>query len=239
MFTKKSATAILIACGIICLMLGAGYQQAAAATIRATASPMQAAQATQQPAGTPAFAAEVAAAAPAEPYGAANTITFSNGYTIDTRIGEPELPAGLKYETPKGDEYTYYIVQFRGPIQPAWRQSLEDAGGQVMCYLPNYAFLVRMNETIRAKLTATKGEISWTGLYQPAYKISDRIASRAKGGTVRATVLLFTPESAADNVAQIEAIVGHKIFYKLETQWAPGQWNRKIFVDVTQKDLNA
>jgi len=96
-----------------------------------------------------------------------------------------------------------------------------------------------MNEAIRAKLAATKGEIGWTGLYHPAYKVSDRAVARAKGGTFRASILLFSPEKTDQAVGEIETLLGRKVWYKLETEWAPGQWNRKIFVDVAEKDLEA
>lgn len=166
-------------------------------------------------------------------------IAFANGYQIDPRLGDPELPAGMKYTAPKDGEAAYYIVQFRGPIREEWRNGLEAEGAQVMFYLPQYAFVVRMNESIRARIAVTKGEIGWIGLYHPAYKISDRALSRAKGGMFRATVLLFTPEKMDDAIRQVEAITGRKIWMKLETEWAPGQWNRKVFVDLAAQDLEA
>ncbi|MDO9069765.1 MAG: hypothetical protein Q7W05_15095, partial [Deltaproteobacteria bacterium] len=168
-------------------------------------------------------------------------ITFSNGYQIDAMAGEPKLPEDLKYGQPKADETTYYIVQFNGPIQESWRKGLEAEGAEIMFYLPQYAFVVRMTETTRAKLANTKSNISYTGLFQPAYKISDRAvnrASNAKGGTFRATILVFSPEDLAATVQQVEAIVGRKIFMKSQVEWAPGKWNKKIFVDVTKEQLN-
>ena len=169
-------------------------------------------------------------------------ITFSNGYQIDAMVGEPKLPEDLKYGQPKADETTYYIVQFNGPIQESWRKGLEAEGAEIMFYLPQYAFVVRMTETTRAKLANTKSNINYTGLFQPAYKISDRAvnrASNAKGGTFRATILVFSPEDMAATVQQVEAIVGHKIFMKSQVEWAPGKWNKKIFVDVTKEQLTA
>lgn len=169
-------------------------------------------------------------------------IFFSNGYQIDAMAGEPKLPEDLKYGQPKADETTYYIVQFNGPIQESWRKGLEQEGAEIMFYMPDYAFVVRMKESARAKLANTKGNISYTGLFQPAYKISDRAVSRAsnaKGGTFRATLLVFSPEDLAATVQQVEAIVGRKIFMKSQVEWAPGKWNKKIFVDVTKEQLTA
>jgi hypothetical protein len=43
----------------------------------------------------------------------------------------------------------------------------------------------------------------------------------------------------AATVQQVEAIVGHKIFMKTSTEWAPGKWHNKIFVDVTKEQINS
>lgn len=173
------------------------------------------------------------------PYANANMIEFSNGYKIDTDTGEPKLPSDLKYDAPKGDEPAYYIVQFNGPVQEAWRKGLEKAGAEVMFYLPNYAFVVRMNETVRGSITASKSEVKWTGMFQPAYKISPRLTSNAKGGKIRASITLFSPEDMGNTIKEIEAIVGHKIFYKSTFEWEPGKFNKKIFVDISLDKMSA
>jgi hypothetical protein len=188
---------------------------------------------------TPKFSGISKTSTAPKPYANANLIEFSNGYTINTDIGEPEIPSELKYSTVKDDEFTYYIVQFNGPIQENWRKGLEKAGAEVMSYLPNYAFLVRMNETIRKNIAATKGEVKWTGLYQPAYKISPRLATQAKGGKIRATVMVFSPEDVSSSIKDIESVVGHKIFHKSVFEWAPGKFNKKIFVDISLDKLSA
>ncbi|MRR08547.1 T9SS type A sorting domain-containing protein [bacterium] len=226
---------LLMLCAIIGQSLGA-MKPAPAPMAVPTASPAGAAAMAQGPAAAWQGITRTVASVP---YADGAKITFANGYEIDTRSGDPDLPAGMKYETPKDGDYTYYIVQFRGPIRQEWRTGLEAEGAQVMFYLPNYAFVVRMTEEIRARLAATKGEINWTGLYHPAYKISDRIAARTKGGMMWAQVLLFGPERTADIVAQIEALVGRKTWYTQENEWAPGQWDRQIYVEVGAGDLPA
>jgi hypothetical protein len=189
--------------------------------------------------GVPKFAGENKITVDVQPYANAGVIEFSNGYKINTSQGEPKLPSDLRYDSPKGDEPAYYIVQFNGPVQEAWRKGLEKAGAEVMFYLPNYAFVVRMNEAIRGNITAAKGEVKWTGLYQPAYKISPRLAANAKGGKIRASISLFSPEDVNSAISQIEAVTGHKIFYKSSFEWEPGKFNKKIFVDISLDKLSA
>lgn len=168
-----------------------------------------------------------------------NLIQLANGYQIDTDQGEPKLPADLRYDLPKGDEPAYYIVKFGGPVQESWRKGLEKAGAEVMFYLPDYAFVVRMNETVHKAVKATKSEVKWTGMFQPAYKISPSLAARAKDGKVRASVSLFSPEDLGKAVKQIEAVAGRKIFYQSSFEWEPGKFNKKVFVDVTLDQLTA
>ncbi len=169
--------------------------------------------------------------------GESRFIRLANGLTIDTRRGEPDLPGALKQEPLQGGGYGYYIVQFTGPVREGWRRGLESEGARVLFYLPDNAFVVRMNEDIRARIAASKSEVAWTGLYHPAYKISDRARARARGGTFRASILLFDPETLGDGIRQVEEAIGRKAWYRVETEWAPGRWNRKIFADLSETDL--
>ncbi len=64
-----------------------------------------------------------------------------------------------------------YIVQFVGPVQEAWKASLRAAGGQIGGYLPDYAFVVRLEADALAR-TAVLPFVRWIGPYRPAYKLS-------------------------------------------------------------------
>jgi len=214
-------------------------KQAPTASKKATPNQTVKAENTVSAEAYPKFSGEKKITVDVQPYGNAGTVEFVNGYKINTSEGEPKLPTDLKYEAPKGDEFTYYIVQFNGPIQKAWRKGLENEGAEVMYYLPNYAFVVRMNETINKKIMQAKSEIKWSGLFQPAYKISNRLASMTKGGKTRISITLFSPEDMNSSINEIEAIAGNKIFYKSNFEWAPGKFNKKIFVDVTSDKLTA
>ena len=168
-------------------------------------------------------------------------IHLSNGIQFDTRKtkGEPALPPGLTGQPPRDGEHAYYIVQFNGPVHQEWRDNLEKAGAEIMFYLPDYAYAVRMTEAVRANIASSKSEVAWTGLFQPAYKVSTPAAGRTKSGTARLSLMLFSPENLADAVREVEAVLGRKVWHKMETEWAPGKWNRKIFVDVGSGEVNA
>src|SRR5688500_1637155 len=42
----------------------------------------------------------------------------------------------------------YFIVQFAGPIQQAWKDEVTAEGAEVLDYIPDFAFKVRMNPSI-------------------------------------------------------------------------------------------
>jgi len=166
-------------------------------------------------------------------------LRFSNGIKFDTRNlkDEPVLPKNLIYPQPSSNE-DYYIVQFNGPIDENRRKKLEQAGLEIMFYLPDYAYVVKMDEEKRRSLESDKSEVAWIGLYQPAYKISNRVRELSKGGRLKVSLLIFSPEELKQVVSEVESLLGRKVWYSLETEWAPGKWNKKIFVEATDGEID-
>ncbi len=70
----------------------------------------------------------------------------------------------------------YYVVQFSGPVQQAWITSLEGAGGEILAYLPDFAYKVRMNPA-QAAAVADQENVAWVGVFQPAYKIDPGLST--------------------------------------------------------------
>lgn len=138
-----------------------------------------------------------------EPELGAWTIGFSNGYVIDTRVGELELPAALRVDESNAPE-NYYIVQFTGPIQQRWLQELERAGVQPFGYLPHYAVLARLTQEQR-QIIADLPSVRWIGLFQPAYKIQDVLLD-ASG--MREIVIMLMPEQPAEPVTALITAYG-------------------------------
>jgi hypothetical protein len=99
----------------------------------------------------------------------ANLITFSNGFTIDTRFGEPNLPERYRLAGPT-DGSVYRIVQFTGPIYQDWLKALTRIGVQPFGYLPRYAVIAKMDAASCARV-ADLPMVNWVGLFQPAYKL--------------------------------------------------------------------
>lgn len=68
----------------------------------------------------------------------------------------------------------YYIIQFSGPVQEAWKSQIEAAGGVIVDYIPDYAFKVRLNAA-QLQQVSKISNVVWTGIFQPAYKISPNL----------------------------------------------------------------
>ena len=76
-----------------------------------------------------------------------------------------------------------YIVQFSGPVEPAQSEALLDAGARIVGYLPDYAYLVMMEDECWDDVSQWPHDgawdAAWTGLYQPAFKISPSLLIHA------------------------------------------------------------
>ena len=86
-------------------------------------------------------------------------------------------PAELTVERLPTAGLGYYIVQFTGPVQEAWKERVTKAGGTIFDYIPDFAFVVRMDDAAHTAVTALP-EVAWVGPFQPAYKISPDFAGR-------------------------------------------------------------
>jgi hypothetical protein len=143
-------------------------------------------------------------------YANATEMRFSNGIILDTRSlgkgNEPVLESGLTYEPDKAE---YHIVQFTGPIYEAQKQWLEDQDASIHMYIPNYGFVCRMSPD-QAEKVRVHGQVSWVGVYQPAYKISSLFGQ--VGDVHRVTVLLFMDADINTIAEQLRTLARHEEF---------------------------
>lgn len=112
------------------------------------------------------------------------------------------LPAHLTLEeAPSAGAGAYYIVQFRGPVQDAWKNAVAQLGGSFFGYIPDYAFKVKMTGQT-ATAVSRLPQVAWVGLYQPAFRLSPAIAAQE---TALYKVRLEQGSDLAGNRAAIEA----------------------------------
>lgn len=93
----------------------------------------------------------------------------------------------------------YYIVQFKGAVQQGWPAQLGAVGAQVLEYLPDFAFKVRMTPEQAAQVQALPG-VNWVGLFQPAYKLSPDLTADGQ------QLYRVRVESGADVLAAAQAV---------------------------------
>lgn len=126
-------------------------------------------------------------------------VHLASGYDIDPAQGEPALPASKRLPAAAALERQSYLVYYDDADPSQTRRSILASGGQVVSYLPDHTFLVRMNAA-GALTLALPG--AWVGAYQPAYKLSNRIATES---TARQTVSVLLFPDADLTVALVAA----------------------------------
>jgi len=141
-----------------------------------------------------------------------NFIGFSNRYAIDTRIGEPSLPANLRIDGYDGAGY--YLLQVKGPVYSDWLTALKALGIDVIVYIPNYSFIVYADPD-QINHARAKGFVKWTGIYQPAYKLEKELLNAR--GTARVVLQLFPRASVAAVRRMIES-QGYQVVLAIDNE---------------------
>jgi len=94
------------------------------------------------------------------------------GYEFDTNRGLPELHDDLKIDDYESGTEGIYIVDLMGPVNPEWREKLEDQGVEIINYVPNYAYEVVMTPE-QAERVEELFFVEWVGIYQPGFKLAE------------------------------------------------------------------
>lgn len=94
-----------------------------------------------------------------------------NAGHLDTSLEKKEA----RTLTPPADgESRLYLVQFRGPVKPAWVVGLEETGIRIVTYIPFNAYLVYVDaERFESWVdwVAKREEVSWYGDFLDDYKL--------------------------------------------------------------------
>src|SRR5262245_40723361 len=93
-----------------------------------------------------------------------------------TRGERPTIPPGLAAQRQQSDRAGYFLVQFQGPILETWKQALTAAGAEIVEYVPDFAFKVRMTRA-QANRVSRLPSVVWLDDFQPAYKLGGIAAS--------------------------------------------------------------
>lgn len=151
-------------------------------------------------------------------YQDATVIHLPCGIDIDTRdenAASPVIPSNLMFAAEQ-EGFGTYLVQFDGPIYTHEREALEREGVSIVAYLPNYAYIVRMDAAKKATVSSLQG-VRWMGDYQPGYKICPEI-NQASGEQEKFVVLLYAGIEAESIRKDVEAL-GGEMLESQATEW--------------------
>ncbi|MGD1084971.1 MAG: S8 family serine peptidase [Verrucomicrobiota bacterium] len=103
-----------------------------------------------------------------------------------------------------------HLVQFAGPVQPAWREDLLKAGARIVSYIPQNAYLVYGDSNAIAQiqsLAANAPHFQWEGVYRDEYKIHPAAQSvDAKGNPRQIGAEWFAIQMVADAGANADTL---------------------------------
>jgi hypothetical protein len=135
------------------------------------------------------------------PAAPSDTLIRLKSVTFDPGAGEPVLAHALR-SAPESGPGTY-LLQFGGPVQEAWKTAAAQAGVTLYGYIPDHAFIARMDAGAVDQVRALPF-VRWVGPYHPAYRLDPTIASAQTAGglTVEAQTL---PEADLDALGQVIA----------------------------------
>jgi subtilisin family serine protease len=117
-----------------------------------------------------------------------------------TRGDSPNIPPGLAIAGYNAGQRGYYLIQFNGPVVDAWKAQVAALGVDVLEYVPEFAFKVRMTPA-QARQVETLAPVAWVGLFHPAYKLGPELV---RNGMHAYTVRI----EQGVNAAAVAAIVG-------------------------------
>jgi len=98
-----------------------------------------------------------------------------NNFKFDPLAQMPSIPAGLRYDSIPTNSPGYYLVQFNGPVTNAMKQQLTASGVTILYYIAYNTFIVRADGPAIDRAAALPS-VRWTGIFEPAYKLSPRLS---------------------------------------------------------------
>jgi uncharacterized membrane protein len=76
----------------------------------------------------------------------------------------------------------YFLIQFQGPIQNEWKESIGDLGVKFYDYIPDYAFIVYAKLNLIPSIQGHEF-VRWVGPYHPYYRVQDELMEMIEAGS--------------------------------------------------------
>ncbi|MEF8874574.1 MAG: S8 family serine peptidase [Candidatus Thermoplasmatota archaeon] len=104
----------------------------------------------------------------------ARTELSVKGHSFDFEKENPPLSEDMMIDGYREGTEGRYIVHMLGPVNPEWRDTLEGKGVEIVNYIPNYAYHVRMTPDMKKEISELEF-VDWVGYFHPGYKIDAEI----------------------------------------------------------------
>jgi len=166
------------------------------------------------------------------------------------RVGK--RPSALDREQVKKNPY--FLIQFTGPVRQEWKDTLSRAGVKFYDYIPDYAFIVKLNKKA-LKAAQSDENVRWIGPYEQKFKHSSDapmhrdvtpapVADEEKGVSDRNVDLFKLPEGAekfeiilfdGEDIEAVADLVRAEGGTVLET--SDGKYKEKLRVQINPRKL--
>ncbi|MDG6220355.1 MAG: hypothetical protein QCI38_02770, partial [Candidatus Thermoplasmatota archaeon] len=121
-----------------------------------------------------------------------------SGYRFDPIVDAYPIEDLWRLDRPNG----HYLVQLYGNIYPEHRQAIEDAGADIISYVPDYAYLVNMDETARANVESLD-IVRWVGYFEPGYKVSPFVKDKIGTYDGETTIIITLFDAPGSNIESL------------------------------------
>ncbi len=104
----------------------------------------------------------------------------------------------------------YYLIQFHGPIRSEWIQELNRRGVEIMDYVPDFAFIVRIPEQSLERLQ-TFPAVRWSGRFESLFRVHQSLLDQLQFGDVDRDVQIIARLFPGETMDELLASVASHV----------------------------
>jgi len=124
--------------------------------------------------------------------------------SFDPLSETPFIPSDMRASSSYYQENPYYIVQFKGPIKPSWKEEVS-LYGKPLKYIPYNAFIVKADKKGIGEIRGLP-HVRWAGHYEPYYKVEPALLQEK--GKIRIVVEPFEKKDVEKVIRAIRSYDG-------------------------------